>query len=93
MNLAELTAGPCFDIFSEPIEFNGETVRGIPSNELVNLNGYDDLTENRMTVSLLLAEVPSIEKGQPVVIQGTQYQVDERVPGTDDGVTVKVLLR
>lgn len=93
MNLAELTAGPCFDVFAEPITWAGDEVRGIPSNQVVELGGYEGLTENRMTVSVLLAEVPVIEKGQAVVIQGKAYQVDEKFPGTDDGVTVKVLLR
>lgn len=94
MNIAELTAGPCFDAFSEDVLINGSPARGILATELIELGAFDQVAEQRQTLSVMTREVPALPRGASVVIRGKTYTVDAAVTGTGDpDVVTKVLLR
>lgn len=94
IDLARETAEICIDMFGEPITFASQPARGIVATELVELGVYDAVVESRVTVSVLINEVPAIEKGQPVVVRGRQYKVDQLMATQDDpDVMAKVVLR
>lgn len=91
VDLARETAEVSMDLFGEEIQFAGEDTRGIPSTELVDING---MVERRMTVSVMVDEVPEIQSGQPVFVRGKNYQVDRLMDGREDpNVLAKVVLR
>lgn len=94
LNLAAETAVAAFDAFAEPITFAGQESRGIPSTELVELGGYERVIEKRMTVAVLIEEVPEIQKGQLVLINGKSFKVDQILDGKENpDVLAKVILR
>lgn len=94
VNFAQVTADACFSAFAETVTFAGTEVQGIAENELVNVPGYEDLVEPRSTLTVRKADVPIVQKGQPVIIRGKTYQVDQKMPDQSDfDVLVKVLLR
>lgn len=93
-NPAEATALASLDAFGEPVTFNGNEVRGIPSTETVEVGFYEQALERRLTLAVMAKDVPRVEKGQRVVIRGRDYWVDQPVTGEEDpDVMVKVLLR
>ncbi|MFP3979166.1 hypothetical protein [Marinobacter sp. KMM 10035] len=94
IDLARETAEICIDMFGEPITFAGQPACGIVATELVELGGYDAVVESRLTVSVLVEEVPAIEKGQPVIARGNVHKVDQLMAGNDNpDLMVKVVLR
>lgn len=94
IDLARETAEVCIDMFAEPVTFAGKDARGIVATEVVELGVYDAVVESRVTVSVLVDEVPAIEKGQPVVMRGKTYRVDQLMASQDDSdVMTKVVLR
>lgn len=94
MDLAAVTAIACFDVFATPIHIDGTPARGIVSTELVELTGYEQVAEKRLTLAVLIDEVPELRKGQSVEVGGKTYRVDLPLGAKEDpDVLLKVLLR
>lgn len=94
VDLARETAEVSIDLFGEDIAIAGQPARGIVSTELVELSSYDAVVESRVTVAVLVDEVPPIAKGVPIIARGKTYQVDQLMAAQDDpDVLVKVVLR
>ncbi|OEY66802.1 hypothetical protein BG841_10280 [Marinobacter sp. X15-166B] len=82
------------EAFGEPIQYNGADHRAIPSMEVVELPGYDQVVETRMTISVLVGEYPPIKPGALVHVGGKDYRVDYQLPGREDErVMIKLVLR
>lgn len=94
IDVAALTAAPCFDVFAEEVTINGSPARGIPANEIVESAAFDQVAEHRLTLSVLTQEVPLLPKGATVIVRGKTYRVDMPVATTEDpDVVTKVVLR
>lgn len=93
-DLARRTAELCFDRFAEDISIAGQPARGIVSTELVELGTYESVMERRLTVSVLVDEVPEIDRNQEIVVRGQTHRVDQLLAVRDDpDVVAKVVLR
>ncbi len=94
IDVDQITADVAFEQFAETVVFNGREVQGIPSRELVTLDGYDGMVEERTTLEIKLADVGQIRGDMPVQIRGKSYKVDRPMTdGSEFGVASKVLLR
>ena len=94
INLAQQTAVACMAMFGEPILYNGLDQRAIASPEAVELAGYEQTIEHRMTISILVADYPPITPGALVELRGKSYRVDQQMDTQDDPtVMVKLVLR
>ncbi len=94
IDLARETAEICIDMFAEEITYNGQPARAIVATEVVELPGYEQVTERRMTISVLVGEFPTIESGHLVIVRGKSYRVDQLLEGREDpDVMAKVVLR
>lgn len=94
IDLARETAEVCMDMFGEEITYNGETKRAIPGVEMIELSGYEQVVEQRMTISILTADYPTIAPGTLVEVRGKTYRVDQQMETRDDpNIMIKLVLR
>lgn len=94
IDLARETAEVCMDMFGEAITYNGAEQRAIAITEMVELSGYEQAVEQRMTISILTADYPPIAPGALVEVRGKSYRVDQQLETQDDPtIMVKLVLR
>ncbi len=94
INLALETAEACMAMFGEPITYSGVENRAIANVETVELAGYEQVVEQRMTISILTSEYPKVSPGAPVEVRGKFYRVDQQMDTQDDPtIMVKLVLR
>lgn len=94
IDLARETAEVCMDMFGEAITYNGTEKRAIASVEMVELSGYEQTAEQRMTISILTADYPAISTGALVEARGKTYRVDQQMETQDDPtIMIKLVLR
>ena len=94
IDLAQQTAIACMAMFGEPVIYNGSEQRAIASTEVLELAGYDQAVEYRMTISILVTDYPPITPGALVEVRGKSYRVDQQMDTQDDPtVMVKLVLR
>ncbi|GGE75921.1 hypothetical protein GCM10011533_30370 [Streptosporangium jomthongense] len=94
IDLARETAEICMDMFGEGIIYNGEEKRAIANVEMIELSGYEQAVEQRMTISILTADYPAITPGALVEVRSKSYRVDQQMETQDDpNIMVKLVLR
>lgn len=94
IDIDRITADLSFEHFAEPVVISGKEVRGIAARELITLDATGGMVEERLTLEVMLSEVPLLRQGVAVVVRGKDYRVDRPMEGDSDfGVTMKVLLR
>lgn len=94
IDLDRETAEVAMDMFGENILYEGAEQRAIVSVETVELSGYERTVEQRMTISILTPEFPTIVPGAQVEVRGRSYVVDQQLDaGGDPSIMAKLVLR
>ena len=96
IDLDRETAEVAIDLFGENILYEGEDHRAIVSIETVAdlLRGYERTVEQRVTISILTPEFPTIVPGARVEVRGRSYVVDQQLDaGGDPSIMTKLVLR